>query len=246
MTNAAELDAETAAAIARAEARRAVLERVTQLAMALMEEVVAAKISQADEPAPRRDAERTFAQLSRAVRMTLALEERIDARILTIRNGELPARAPAPSGGARRAAAKSTPAPPAEGDADQCPVRDPIQAAVWSAIDQTVGDEVEALHRFDRLYERLFESGEYDRLDLEDFESAVKAICADLRIEPDWTSWDGDAGFAAPETPARPVWRNRWTWRPAEAEDRRKRLLADETRPEAIGTLARAGPFQLE
>src|SRR5579875_1646585 len=117
MTNASPLDAETTAAIARAEARRAVLERVTQLAMALMEGVVAKQTSEDHAPEPRRVAERTFAQLSRAVRMTLALEERIDARILALRNGELPARSPAPSSGGRRATAKSAPASPAEDEA---------------------------------------------------------------------------------------------------------------------------------
>ncbi len=239
MTVAAAPDPETAAAIARAEERRAVLERLTQLGMT-MAEALTQQAASPDDPRP--DPGPTFAKVARAVRMSVALETKLDELILALRNGGISGRRAA---GNSRARPASAPEPTIE-EPGQCPLRDPIQLAVWSAIDQTVMNEDEALHRYDRVYERLFDSCEYDNLDLDDFEGAVKAICADIGVAPNWAAWTDGESFGAHDPLPRSEWRSRWSWDPAAAEARRKRLLAPPARPKPIRALARSGPFRLE
>ena len=88
-------DASLDAAIARAERRLAMLERLAEIGMALAEEIGARNVNAPYHPEPRHDPARSFAVVSRAVRLTLAFEVRIEAALVALRNGETPS-VPAP------------------------------------------------------------------------------------------------------------------------------------------------------
>ncbi len=85
-------DPEISAAITRAERRRGKLERLSDIGMDLAEQVgahAAAAMAAVNEKHGG-DPGRAFAAVSRAVRLTLALETRLDEEILALRNGDLP------------------------------------------------------------------------------------------------------------------------------------------------------------
>jgi hypothetical protein len=75
----------------------------------------------------------------------------------------------------------------------------------------------------DRLNEHL---NEYDRLerflDLP-FRECVEAICRDLGLKPDWTTWSDETGFAAPIGKPNVKWHMIWRHDPKRAEARRQR-----------------------
>ncbi len=80
-------DLQRTAAITRAERRRAMLERLAEMGMAMAEEICQRSIEGPYHPEPRQDAGRSFAAVARAVRLTLTLEARVDDRIFALRNG---------------------------------------------------------------------------------------------------------------------------------------------------------------
>ena len=94
-------DASLDAPIAHAERRLAMLERLAEIGMALAEEIGARNVNAPYHPEPRHDPARSFAAVSRAVRLTLALEVRIEAALVALRNGETPS-VPAVPGGPGR------------------------------------------------------------------------------------------------------------------------------------------------
>ena len=82
-----------AAALAKAERRLALLEELSDIGMNLARQIdahAAAAMAAINEEHGG-DPARPFATLSRAVRLTLAMEARVDAQILAMRNGKVPA-----------------------------------------------------------------------------------------------------------------------------------------------------------
>ena len=136
-------DPHLAAAIAREERQRGMLERLSELGMALTEHLTErALAAPAEAGEPRHDPGRSFAQLSRAVRLTLALEARSDERILALRNGGLPtrdARAPRAETAVAALAPVSFSPPPVRRDA-ACPRRNRLRDAVWAAVNREIRD----------------------------------------------------------------------------------------------------------
>ncbi len=93
MTFAPDADPHLAEALAQAERRRAMLEELAEIGMNLARDVgahAAAAMSAINEDNGG-DPTRAFATVSRAVRLTLAMEARLDAQILALRNGKTPA-----------------------------------------------------------------------------------------------------------------------------------------------------------
>ncbi len=85
-------DPHRAEALANAERRRAMLARLAEIGMELAEQIgahTAAAMAAINEDKAG-DPTRPFATVARAVRLTLALEARVDAQILALRNGKLP------------------------------------------------------------------------------------------------------------------------------------------------------------
>lgn len=76
--------------IARAEHRRGKLERLSDIGMELAEEIRDRNVKAEYHPEPRHDPSRAFASVSRAVRLTVMLEGRIDIDILAMCRGEAP------------------------------------------------------------------------------------------------------------------------------------------------------------
>ena len=84
---------ETTAATTRAERRRAMLERLAEIGMHLAEQVgahAAASMAAVNEEKGG-DPTRAFATVSRCIRLTLAMEARVDRQILALRKGIAPA-----------------------------------------------------------------------------------------------------------------------------------------------------------
>ncbi len=93
MSSASTDDPHLAAALAKAERRQALLEELTDIGMNLARQIdahAAAAMAAINEEHGG-DPARAFATLSRAVRLTLAMEARVDAQILALRNGRVPA-----------------------------------------------------------------------------------------------------------------------------------------------------------
>jgi hypothetical protein len=74
--------------IARAERRRATLERLAEIGLELAEEIKNRSIHAPLDPKPRHDPSEGLTAVARAVRLTVALEARFDADITAMRNGE--------------------------------------------------------------------------------------------------------------------------------------------------------------
>ncbi len=93
MSSAPADDPHLAAALAKAERRQALLEELSDIGMNLARQIdahAAAAMAAINEEHGG-DPARPFATLSRAVRLTLAMEARVDAQILALRNGKVPA-----------------------------------------------------------------------------------------------------------------------------------------------------------
>lgn len=210
-------DPHVAAAIARAELRRGKLERISDVGMQLVEQVgahAAAAMAAVNEER-KGDPCRSFAVISRSMRMTLALEARFDDQILAMRRGEFvgPRRGRAPTAESEVAVlAAKTPDPR----------RDRAGDAVREAIHLEVKTITEARERLDCLNERLFDRESYDILLKLPLRDVVVAICADLDIAPDWSLWTDDAGFVAPAGRRRVDWTKLCAESPRPAGDRVK------------------------
>ena len=221
--------------IARAEERLAMLRELAELGMALARELTrrtleaeedpdpgaAASANPRAAPGPRHDPADSFARLSRAVRLTLALEAKVEEDLSALIAGGMDRSAESP--GAAAAAADDD----AHDDWRLLPrdhpsaYRNRIRDAVFSAINNEVTDIYPAHDLLDALYERLTEGERYDAFVHRPLKEAVAAICEDLGLSPDWSRWTGDGWPPAAEGP-----RYRWQslWAPTAGGARKRRL----------------------
>ena len=206
-------DPHVAAAIARAEARRAVLERLVEVGMELVEEIRERHVQAPLHPEPRHDPARAFAQVSRAVRLTLAFAGRIDAEILAMRKGDVVSPP-------KRAMDKPVayPATLALGP-DGVRVRDAVVSAIHAEFDAFDG----AMGALDELHERLVDYERQDSFAARSWRDCVEAICADLGLEPDWSRWTDETGFVGPVGKPDVKWTMLWRYDPKRAELRRRK-----------------------
>ncbi len=158
--------------ILRAERRREMLEQLSDMGMKAAERLAhrtwAPEVG--DEAARHGLA---FAKVSRAVRLTLLLEAKIDEQILALRNGLTPT-----------AVAWLE---PGIGAGQGAPNRDDGAKAVVlmerDAIEHRAGDG------------EAFADREFDRLPAGGFRACVAAICDDLGVAPDWSCWSDEEGL---------------------------------------------------
>ena len=159
----------------------------------------------APRPAPRRDPADSFARLSRAVRLTLALEAAVEEQLSALRapgmDRSLPSRDSA-------AAADDDDDDYTDDDDDSplpydypCARRNTIRDAVFDVINREITDIYPAQEILDTLYERLTEGERYDAFVHAPLRVAVAAICEDLGLHPDWTDWVGDDWTPPPPRP---------------------------------------------
>jgi hypothetical protein len=106
---------DSAAAIADAELRLAMLRRMASLGMRLVEEVCERAINSPYHPEVKHEPCRAFATVSRAVRLTLVLQAKTEADLIALRNGK-PVVAERASG--PRETTKAAPKATADGDLD--------------------------------------------------------------------------------------------------------------------------------
>ncbi len=76
-----------AAVIADAATRLGILRRLADLGMRLAEEVVTRAVDSPYHPEPKHEPARAFAAVSRSVRLTLVLQEKVETRLVALRNG---------------------------------------------------------------------------------------------------------------------------------------------------------------
>ena len=202
--------------IARAEQRLAMLRELAELGMALTRELTRRAMAAPETPEaapdatpasrhpPRHDPADSFARLSRAVRLTLALEATVEEQLSTLRAGGLGPAAPGSVAAANN-----------DDDLDRFPPRDypsahrnTIRDAVYEIINREVTELIPAQDMLDTLYERLTEGERYDAFIHRPLRETVEAICEDLDLHPDWSRWTDD-GWSHSE-PWAYAWHRMW------------------------------------
>jgi hypothetical protein len=220
--------------IGRGEKRLDKLQELSGLGMEMARELVRRTVNAPDDDksasAPRHDPAESFARLSRAIRLTIAFEARLDKELSAWRAGAQPGvprrQTQAPAKPQARSQAqtqtRTQPQPPAAPAADPgwyrtllprnypSAHRNKIREAVWSAMNITITDLREAHEKLDDLYEWLSEGERYDEFVELPFKEAVAAICDDLGLKPDWSRWNGEGFNQPPPGAPRREWQNVW------------------------------------
>jgi hypothetical protein len=186
-------------AVVRAERRLRVLEELTEIGLDLARALHRQALAAADpvgptEPAepdaptpttPAGDPSVAFARISRAIRLTLALEARTDEALRALRAGV------AAEVEARRVAARNRDA--AEAAARSKARREAVEDLVLEAAEREIEDEEALDGVLAALEERLEDDEAYQDLDRLPLRETVEQLCADLELTPDWSRWDGEA-----------------------------------------------------
>jgi len=200
---AAPADAAPDPSILRAERRLRLLAELAEIGMELARALKPSASegdpppAAADEPpGRRRDPAEAFAGLSRAIRLTVALEAKADqelrdliAGVATVRE-EKRARA---AGEAREAAER--------GREER---EELIQILVMEAAEDQLASEADR-ERLDReLEDRLMEDEDFWNDPARPLREVVERFCDYFTLAPDWSRWRGDH-WAPPPTPT-PIW----------------------------------------
>ncbi|MGA2952083.1 MAG: hypothetical protein ABSD80_07610 [Caulobacteraceae bacterium] len=172
------------AAVARAEERLAFLRELTEIGMELARGLREQAAAGPVDPKAGRSPAETFDRLSRAIRLTIALEAKTDEALADLKAGVVREREET---SARRAeTAKETAR--MEGFRRMAKVFDRTYA-----VAEVEAEDSEA---FDSLYEALTERLEYDpsyrQCDREPLREVIERLCKDLDLNPDWSRWTGD------------------------------------------------------
>ena len=213
-----------AAQVERAEQRLAMLRRLAELGMKMAEDLAGRTPPAAEDPEPRHDRAESFSRVSRAVRLTLALEAKVDQELSALRNGE------ATLDGDRGAPPSPDEDPPFGKVPKDHPSahRNRIRDSVWDVIDHEITDLLPAHEALDDLHERLTEGERYDAFVFRPLRESVEAICGDLGLTPDWSRWT-DAGFPPETRTTRYDWPDLWVYHRPHADQRRRENAARET-----------------
>ncbi|HWF01430.1 MAG TPA: hypothetical protein VG248_16640 [Caulobacteraceae bacterium] len=236
--------------VARAEERLAMLRELAELGMALTRELTRRTLESPEAPeggpaadanpkgaprtipGPRHDPAESFARLSRAVRLTLALEAKAEEELSALITG-VKDRAAASPPAANDGGFPSGRLPRDYPSAHRNKVRD----AIFDVINREVTDIYPAQETLDLLYERLIEGERYDAFVHRPLKEAVAAICDDLGLHPDWSRWTDD-GF-----PPRPTGESGYDWQDCWGPTRaRVEKLRELDRQQAAGAPAAGGP----
>jgi hypothetical protein len=157
---------------ARAELRLAKLQRLSDKGLALADAV--------KEDGAAESAE-AFAKISRAVRLTLTLEAKLDDALSARLAGQI---AEAQS---RREAAENDPYAPLK-TGPKARARELVR----DVIDREIPDPEDHDTLTDALEERLLCDEAYDNIAGLPARAVVERLCADLRLHPDWSRWTGE------------------------------------------------------
>jgi hypothetical protein len=184
-------------AVLRAERRLRLLAELAdigmELARALRPSAQADEAPDAGRSRPRDPAE-GFAPLSRAIRLTLALEAKTDAELCDLKAGVLRAREEERTVTAERRKVAATKAA-----ADR---EEKIRDLVVEAAEFEIEDCRDMLDLLNALDERLDEDAAYFDREQKPLRDIVEGLCADLTLAPDWSCWNGE-GWTWTNRPAR-------------------------------------------
>jgi len=142
-----------------------------------------------------RDPAEAFAPLSRAIRLTLALEAKTDADLRDLKAGLVRAREEE-----RTVAAERCKAAAAKDAEDR---EEKIRDLVMEVADFEIEDKDAKLELLDAMEERLDDDVAYCDRDERPLRDIVERLCADLTLRPDWSRWDGE-GWIQTDPPTRP------------------------------------------
>ena len=178
------LDPDTLAAIALAEGQREMLQHLAEWGMALSKDICQRSIDSPYHPELKHDPGRAFAAASRAVRLTLAMQARVQKEIVALRNGVTPAPAP-PAPDAATDAADFV-AAEAAGQADEARdgARDDADAAARESIEREGGDVDEARAAARSIRERLIEGEDFQDILDGGIDACLDTIRAELGLDP--------------------------------------------------------------
>ena len=190
--------ARAAVALERAETRREMLEYLADWGMALSKDICVRSMDSPYHPELKHDPGRAFAAASRAVRLTLAMEERVEGYILALCNGVAPAPTPfvadppAGRGAEGREGARGETLEPAR-----------------SSIERETYDVDEPRESREREGERLIEGEEFEAVLAGDFNAGVAVIRAKFESLPivqgeSRPGSSGPSGVAATSPPPEP------------------------------------------
>jgi hypothetical protein len=171
-------------AIARAERRLRLLERLTEIGMALAEGLRDQVMYPEACKTPVENPADAFARISRAVRLTIALEAKTDQALADLRAGVAREREDAKVRAvktAREAAQK------AREDREQR-----VTDLVLAVGEFEVADREEFHGLMDAVLERLGNDSAYVNIDGTPLREIVERLCKDLDLSPDWSHWTGE------------------------------------------------------
>jgi hypothetical protein len=163
-------DPRLAQALDAAERRLVMLERLAEMGMAVAEAVKEAVVEFPHRPGSGAEGARAYAQAARAVRLTLMLAARVEKSILAMRKGEL---------GLVEALNARDAVDPRATRAER------VRAAVTPALEREAADREDAEMLRRRLNARLCERDDAGAFLSRPFHDCVKAICADLGLDPE-------------------------------------------------------------
>ena len=189
-----------AAAIQRAEWRLRMLEEVAEIGMDLMRALkrrAEAEVDGGEDVAvAKRDPADAFQRLSRAVRLTLALQARTDEALRALIAGEVVA--------ARTGSAEAA----CRAEKARAERHEAAKDRAWGLVDHVIKTESDDENVRDDCREALHERLERDEAyaDLADkpLREIVQRLCADLDLTPDWRQWTGE-DWALPPGAWRPA-----------------------------------------
>jgi hypothetical protein len=204
-----------APAVLRAERRLRLLEELSQIGMDLARTLHRRALAATDpaEPAAPDDSETSdrpagfapdpsipFARISRAIRLTLALEARTDESLLALRAGITAEREARRVANCNRASAEAASRSHAR--------REAVERLVIEAAEREIDDEEALNDVLEALEERLADDEAYEDLDRAPLRETVERLCADLQLTPDWSQWEGEGWTPAPpfSRPKTSIW----------------------------------------
>jgi hypothetical protein len=183
-----------------AEGRLGLLRELAEIGMKLARALEPCAPTAADDEAETgrsrgRDPADAFARLSRAIRLTLALEAKTDEELRDLRAGVVRKREKEKKRTAKRreaAAAK---------EAQERAVK--VRELVAEAAEAEIADVYEFAQVYHALHERLDEDPAYEDCGQRPVREAVERLCKDLMLSPDWSRWDGEAWIKEEGAPKR-------------------------------------------
>src|SRR5471030_1085811 len=176
--------------VLRAERRLRLLEELSEIGMEMARALRPGAEAGEDSPEDKargkgRDPADAFGSLSRAIRLTLALEARTDEELRDLKAGVVRVRQDERVRTAERAERAEHAA-----HIDRLIRKGEVSCLVERLAEAEIGDGDQFENLCAALEERLDEDAAYQDLDKWPLRETVERLCKDLALSPDWSGWD--------------------------------------------------------